>query len=176
MVVGRGKTDGSCNRDESHRTSSDVKNRLTVDGRQGRTRTGIVALLDISALRGLPVGSRALIARDLGRNRFTSRELKEVARIGWMTEVAVEPPLVECIVDQRSDGPVVVREGVFGDVESVHARMPNRCENLRKQFAGGKGKRVTGMGVHVGSGEGKERNERESEHGAGDRGSSRKGK
>ena len=103
--------------------SSGVQNGLTVDGGQGRVGAGIVSLPDIAALGGVPVGSRALVTGELSRGRFTSGELEEIAWVGWMVEVAVEPPLVKGVIGQRSHGPIVVRIGLSGDVETIHARM-----------------------------------------------------
>jgi len=102
-----------------------VKNGLTVNGGQGRVRAGIVSLPDIAALGRIPVGGRALVAGELGGGRLTGRELKEVAGVGWMIEMTVEPPLVKSVIGQRSDGPIVVRIRLGGDVEPVHARMVN---------------------------------------------------
>ena len=85
---------------------------------------------DIAAFRRIEEGSRALVAGELGGGRFASGELEEVAWVRWMTEMAVEPPLVKGHVDERSDRSVVVRECLPGNVESVHARMENRCRKL----------------------------------------------
>ena len=41
--------------------------------------------------------------------------------------MAVEPPLVESVIDEGSDRSVVVRVRLGGDVESVHARVEDRC-------------------------------------------------
>ena len=102
------------------------KNGLTVNSGQGRVWTWVVSLPDIAAVGRVPVGSRALVARELGGGRFASGELEEVAWVGWMVEVAVEPPLVKGVIGQRSDGPVVVRVSLAGDVEAVHARVVDR--------------------------------------------------
>ena len=100
---------------------------LTVNRSQGRVRAGVVALPDIAALRSVEVGRRTLAARDLGRGRLTGGELEEIARVGRMVEMAVEPPLVKGVVDERSNRPVIVRERLAGDVEPVHARMEDGC-------------------------------------------------
>ena len=59
--------------------------------------------------------------------------------------MAVKPPLIEGVVGERSDGSVVVRERLAGDVKAVHAWVEQR-----------------GMGVNVASSreQGKERNRR----------------
>jgi len=70
------------------------------------------------------------VASELGGGRFTGGELEEIARVGWMVEMAVEPPLVKSVIGQRSHGPIVVRVGLAGDIETVHARMVNCCEAI----------------------------------------------
>ena len=40
--------------------------------------------------------------------------------------MAVEPPLAKGHVGEGCDRPVVVREGVCGNVESIHARVVDR--------------------------------------------------
>jgi hypothetical protein len=64
-----------------------------------------------------------------------------------MIEVTVEPPLVESVVGERSDGSIVVSVRLSGDVEAVHARVEER-----------------GMPVHVTCEQRKQRKQRESEH------------
>ena len=64
-----------------------------------------------------------------------------------MLEMTVEPPLVESVIDERSDGTIVVRESFSGDVKPVHARVEEGS-----------------MGVDVNCEQRKERKERESEH------------
>lgn len=128
---------------------------------------------DVAAFRRREVGSRALAARELGRGWFASGELEEITSVGWVAEMAVEPPLVKSVIDERRDRPVVVREGLAGHVEAVHARMEDRCGKSTINSRGGKREiTLTDMGAHVASCEGKERKERESEH---VRGSSRNG-
>ena len=118
-----------------------------MNGSQGRVGTGTVPLSHIASRRGCEEGSSALVTRDLGGSGFTSRELKEIAIVGWIVEMTVEPPLVEGVVGERSDGPVVVRERLGGDVKAVHARVEEG-----------------GVGVHMTCEQGKERKEREGEH------------
>ena len=145
--------------------SSDAKNGLTVNGGQGRVWARIVSLPDIAALGRIPVGGRALVASELGGGRFASGELEEIARVGWMVEMAVEPPLVKSVIGQRSHGPIVVRIGLGGDVETIHARMVDCCEDdeypTDEEDEDGL---LTDMGVHVNNSEGEERKKRESEH------------
>jgi len=114
-------------RDVSYGQSSGGKDGLTVNGSEGRVGTGIVSLSDVAALGRLEVRGRTLVARELGRRGFAGGKLEDVAGIGGMAEMAVEPPFVKGEIDERSDRPVVVREGLAGDVESVHARVENRC-------------------------------------------------
>ena len=101
---------------------------LTVNGGQGGAWTGIVTLPDVTARGGSKVGSGALVAGELGGGRLTGREFEEIAGVGWIAEMAVEPPLVKSVIGEGSDGPVVVRESLSGDVESVHARVHDSCE------------------------------------------------
>lgn len=121
---------------------------LTVKFGDIGARTRIVSALDVTSWVGCPVGSGALVAGDLRSGGFASRELEEITGVGWIAKVTVEPPFFEGEVDERSDRSIVVRESLCGDVEAVHARMPDR-----------------GMGVHVASGEQrKERKCRERDH------------
>ena len=137
-----------------------------MDGGQGGAGTRVVSLSDVSAFGRLEEGSGALVTRELGGGRLAGGELEEIAGVGWMAEMAVEPPLVKGHVDERSDRSVVVRERLGGDIESIHARMENRCDKLGSNEKDGKGKTLTDMSLHVSSrDEGKERKERESEHG-----------
>ena len=41
--------------------------------------------------------------------------------------MTVEPPLPECVVCQRGNRSVVIRESLLRDVEPEHARVPYRC-------------------------------------------------
>ena len=82
---------------------------------------------DVAALRRIEVGSRALAARDLGGSGFTSGEFEEIARVGWMVEVAVEPPLVKGVIDEGSHRSVIVRVRLIGHIKPVHARVEERC-------------------------------------------------
>ena len=54
--------------------------------------------------------------------------------------MAVEPPLVESVICERSDRPVIVREGLPGDVEAVHARVMDRWKGINDEFRREKGK------------------------------------
>ena len=124
-----------------------VKKGLTVDCSQGRVGTRIISLSDIASRRRCKVRSGALVARDLGSCRLTSGKIEKVSRVGWMVEMTVKPPLGEGVVDERSDGSVVVRVSLLGHVEPVHARMEERS-----------------MGMYADNCERKERKGRESEH------------
>ena len=61
---------------------------------------------------------------------LSGRQIEEISRIGWVIEMAVEPPLVEGIVDEGCHRSIVVWEGFKRDVESPHSRCEYRC--LRK--------------------------------------------
>jgi hypothetical protein len=141
-----------------------------VDSSERRVRAGVVSLSDVAARRGLEERGRALVARDLCRGGFSCGELEEVAGVGWLAEMAVEPPLLKGVVGERSDGPVIVREGVRGDVEAVHARVEHRWPEINLRGRERESGVLTGVGVHVGGAESKERKERESEHGFGENG------
>ena len=116
--------------------STGVRKGLTVNGGQGGVWTRIISLPDIAPLGRVPVGGRALVTGDLGCGRFTSRELEEITRVGWMVEMAVEPPLVKSVIGQRSHGPVIVGVGLGGDVETIHARMVNCCKQSTPNLRG----------------------------------------
>jgi len=66
--------------------------------------------------------------------------------------MTVEPPLVKSHIDERSDRSIVVREGLGGNVESIHAWMEDRCNRINPVVKQEKnGKPVTGMSFHVSS-------------------------
>ena len=65
--------------------------------------------------------------------------------------MTVEPPLVKSHIDERSDRSIVVREGLGGNVESIHAWMEDRCNNVNPAVNEENIKPVTGMSFHVSS-------------------------
>ena len=92
----------------------------------GRAR--VIALADVGAALGRrPPRRDALVARELRDGRLPRGEREDVAWVGRVVEVSVEPPLREGVVLERGDGAVVVGEGRVGHVEAVHRRMPERC-------------------------------------------------
>lgn len=79
--------------------------------------------------------------------------------------MAVEPPLVKGVINKGSDRSIVIGEGLLRDVESIHARMEDRCNRSLINEETKKEKTLTNMGLHVSSrNKGKKRKERESEH------------
>lgn len=103
--------------------SSQIVETGSVNGSQRGIGTGIITLSHIASWRRIEEGSCTLVTGDLGSSRLSSREFKEIARVGLMVEMTVEPPLVEGEIGERSDGTIVVRESFSGDVEAVHARV-----------------------------------------------------
>lgn len=99
------------------------RTRLTVNCSQGRVRAGIISLPDVAARRGSKKRSSALVTGDLCCDGFTSGEFEDVTGVRFEVEVTVKPPLVEGVVCERSDRPVVIRESLIGNVESIHARV-----------------------------------------------------
>lgn len=86
----------------------------------------VVALLDITALGAREPRCRTLVASNLRCRDLSGGEIEDIARVWWIVEMAMEPPLVERVVRNWGDGPVVVWKSVIGDIETVHARMPDR--------------------------------------------------
>lgn len=97
-----------------------------MNGSQRRIRTGIVALSDIATGGRSEEGSSALVAGNLCRCRFTSRELEKIARVWFVTQMTVKPPLVKSVISERGDRSIVVRESVGCNIEPIHARMEER--------------------------------------------------
>lgn len=73
----------------------------------------------------------------------------------WVIEMAMEPPLVECVVYEWSNGAVVVRESVVCNVKAPHTGMPDRYHNNLMGRNGGISQRLTDMTAHQ-RGEGKD--------------------
>ena len=90
-------------------------------------RAGVVALADVrAALRRCPVRGHALVTAELRDGGLAGGEGEDVARVGRVVEVAVEPPLRERVVLEGGNGTVVVGEGRVGYVEAIHGRVPER--------------------------------------------------
>ena len=91
-------------------------------------RAGIIALGDVSvALRRCPVRRKALVTRELRCRGLASREFEDVSWVGRVTEMAMKPPLLEGVPLEGRNRAIVIREGLLGDIETVHAGMPDRC-------------------------------------------------
>ena len=97
-----------------------------MNGGQRRVGTGIVALSDIATWGRSEEGSSALVAGNLCRCRFTGGKLEKIARVGWMIQMSVKPPLFKGVIDERSDRSIVVRESIARNIEPIHARMEYR--------------------------------------------------
>lgn len=96
-------------------------------GRNRRIGSRIVSLANISTLGTSKVRSSAFVDSKFRSSSLASRKLKYITRIRRVIEVTVEPPFVECVVDQRSNRSIVIRKSLFGDVKPPHAGVPEGC-------------------------------------------------
>lgn len=96
---------------------------LTVKLRNGGSRTGVVIRAETkTSVRGCTVRGGAFMTSQFCSCWFSGRQIEEIPRIGGVTEVAVEPPLVEGIVDKGCHRSIIVGEGLERGVESPHGR------------------------------------------------------
>ena len=90
----------------------------------------VVRVADVASTIGGEEVRGSFIAGELGDSILAGGKLEDVAVVGRIVEVPVEPPLLKGIVDQRGHWTIVVGEGLCGHIESPHGWMPKCCRGI----------------------------------------------
>jgi len=96
---------------------------ILLSGRLGADVVGIIGISDITTFGRSEERGSAFVASDFDSGRFASWEFEDVAWIGRVGEVVVEPPFLEDHVLDRRNRSIVIRKRLLGDIEPKHTRM-----------------------------------------------------
>jgi hypothetical protein len=112
-----------------HRAGKSRSPTLTMKLRNRGSWTGVIIRPEANtSIRGCAVRCGALVASQFCGCWFPGGQIEEISGIGRVVEMAVEPPLVEGVIDEGRHRSIVVWKGFERDVESPHSGCNYRCE------------------------------------------------
>jgi len=92
-----------------HRVGKSRGPTLTMELRNRGSRTRIIIRPETNtSISRCTIRCGAFVTSQFRGCRFPSGQIEEIPGIGWVVEVAVEPPLVKGIVDEGRHGSIIV--------------------------------------------------------------------